>query len=980
MAQTVGFAILGAFILSLTYVPMMSALCLSKRTSHKRSISDRMMDFFQRIYKPLINTAIHHRLMVVIVAVVLLVGSLFVFSGLGGEFIPQLDEGDFAVETRVLTGSSIDQIIDASTKAQKIVLEKFPEVKQVVNKVGSGEIPTDPMPIEASDMMVILKDKSEWTSAKTREELAEKMQKELSVIPGVTFGFQQPIQMRFNELITGAKQDVVIKIYGEDLDVLTDEAAKLGKLIKPVKGVQDLYIEEVTGLPQIQIEFNRDKIAQYGLNIEDVNRVIKTAFAGETTGLVYEGEKRFEMVVRLDKENRTDLSDVSNLFIPTPTGQQIPLQEVATVEFKNGPNQIQRDDTKRRITIGFNVRGRDVESIVNEIQQSVAAKLKLPAGYYVTYGGQFENLVAARNRLAIAVPIALLLILVLLYFTFSSIRETLLIFTAIPLSAIGGILALWVRDMPFSISAGIGFIALFGVAVLNGIVLIGEFNRLKREGVADIYERVLQGTQIRLRPVLMTAAVASLGFLPMALSNSAGAEVQKPLATVVIGGLLSATLLTLVVLPSLYIIFEKKKTSRMQIPITTVLLFLLAGSLLFPTVTKAQTTRRLNQEQAIAEAVKNNNRIKAASYEVDLQTSLQKATTNLPKTELLYSQGQINSNSRDNSIGITQKIEYPSVYKYQSQLAAAQVTASRQQLNLTEYELRRDIKFAFNEWVYQLTRQQLLLRQDSLFGNLAKASTLRYKTGESNQLEKVTSEAQSLEVKNRLAQVTADIAIAKQRLQTLINTKDDIALADTLFTKKELNLTGDSNAIVGNPYLAYLQQQIIVNKADTKLQQSKRLPDLIVGYYNQSFRGIQNFNGVTEKYTGSDRFHVFQAGIAIALLPGGYKGKIAAAKINEQVANANLQYQQTNLLGQLQELVQQYNKYKSSLEYYEQTALPQAELIIQNAQKGFKSGDIAYIQYLQSLSLALKTRADYIDNLYWYNQTIIEIETLTGKK
>lgn len=460
MAQTVSFAILGAFLLSLTYVPMMSALCLSKKTTHKRTISDKMIDYFQRRYTPLINAAIHHRGKVITTAVAMLAVTVFAFSRLGGEFIPQLDEGDFAVETRVLTGSSIDQIIEASTKAQKIILQKFPEVKQVVNKIGSGEIPTDPMPIEAGDMMVILKPKKEWTSAGTREELAEKMGKELSVIPGVTFGFQQPIQMRFNELITGAKQDVVIKLYGEDLDVLTDEAGKIGKLIKHIEGVQDLYVEEVTGLPQIQIQFNRDKIAQYGLNITDINKTIKTAFAGETAGLVYEGEKRFDLVVRLTKEDRKDLSDVRGLYISTPTGDQVPLEEVAAVEFKNGPNQIQRDDTKRRITVGFNVRDRDVQTIVKEIQQKLDANLKLPPGYYVTYGGQFEHLQAANKRLSIAVPVALLLILLLLYFTFNSIKESLLIFTAIPLSAIGGVFALLIRGMPFSISAGVGFIAL----------------------------------------------------------------------------------------------------------------------------------------------------------------------------------------------------------------------------------------------------------------------------------------------------------------------------------------------------------------------------------------------------------------------------------------------------------------------------------------------------------------------------------------
>lgn len=557
MAQTVMFAILGAFLLSLTYVPMMSALVLSKKTTHKRNFSDRMMNFFQRLYNPLIRSAINHKLLVVGIAVVLFVISLFTFSRMGGEFIPQLDEGDFAVETRVMVGSSIDRIIDASTKAQKIIL-KFPEVKQVVNKIGSGEIPTDPMPIEAGDMMIILKDKKEWTSAKTREELAEKMAEKLKVIPGVTFGFQQPIQMRFNELITGAKQDVVLKVYGEDLDVLSEQARKIGKLIKNIEGVEDLYVEQITGLPQIQIQFNRQKIAQYGLNITNINNIIRTAFAGGTAGLVYEGERRFDLVVRLASNNRQDLEDVRSLFITTPAGGQIPLQEVATVEYQNGPNQIQRDDSKRRIIVGFNVRNRDVQSIVKEIQMKLDAKLKLPPGYYITYGGQFENLKAANKRLSIAVPVALLLILLLLYFTFNSIKESLLIFTAIPLSAIGGVFALLIRGMPFSISAGVGFIALFGVAVLNGIVLIAEFNRLKAEGITDVIERVLKGTKVRLRPVLMTAAVASLGFLPMALSNSSGAEVQRPLATVVIGGLISATFLTLVVLPVLYMLFEKK--------------------------------------------------------------------------------------------------------------------------------------------------------------------------------------------------------------------------------------------------------------------------------------------------------------------------------------------------------------------------------------------------------------------------------------
>uniref|UniRef100_UPI004055D02D efflux RND transporter permease subunit n=1 Tax=Roseivirga sp. TaxID=1964215 RepID=UPI004055D02D len=540
MAQTVSFAILGAFILSLTYVPMMSALVLSKKTAHKRNFSDKMMDFFQRIYQPVIERAIHKKGLVVGIAVVLFIITLFTFSRMGGEFIPQLDEGDFAVETRVPVGSSLQQSIAVSKKAQEIILREYPEVLQVVNKIGSGEIPTDPMPIEAGDMMIILKPKDEWVSAETREELAEKMQQSLAVIPNATFGFQQPIQMRFNELLTGAKQDVVIKIYGEDLNMLSELADKVGKNIKSIEGVEDLYVEEITGLPQIQIELDRDKIAEYGMNVESINQTIATAFAGKTAGLVYEGERRFDLVVRLDKGHRTDISDVQDLYVDNPNGGAVPLREVANINFEPGPVQIQRDNAKRRVTIGFNVRTRDVQSIVSDIQKVISEKVNMPAGYYVTYGGQFENLQRASERLAIVVPLALLLILVLLYFTFGSVKQSLLIFTAIPLSAIGGVFALIIRDMPFSISAGVGFIALFGVAVLNGIVLVAEFNRLEKSGVSDIYERVLKGTRVRLRPVLMTAAVASLGFLPMALSSTAGAEVQRPLATVVIGGLLTA--------------------------------------------------------------------------------------------------------------------------------------------------------------------------------------------------------------------------------------------------------------------------------------------------------------------------------------------------------------------------------------------------------------------------------------------------------
>jgi heavy metal efflux system protein len=580
MAQTVSFAILGAFLFSLTYVPMMSALFLSKNTEHKRNFSDRMMDFFHRLYTPVINGALKHKFIVVISSVVLFVISLILFMRMGGEFLPTLEEGDFAVETRVLTGSSLSYTVEASTKAGEILLREFPdEVKEVVGKIGSSEIPTDPMPIEACDLMVILKDKDEWTKASSREELAEKMGEALEAIPGVTFGFQQPIQMRFNELISGVKQDVAVKIFGEDLAVLTSLSQQVAKIVGSVEGARDLYVEEMTGLPQIVVNINRDEVAKYGLNIEDVNQAINTAFAGQSAGLVFEGERRYDLTVRLSSQSRQSIEDVRNLFISSPRGEQIPLKQLAEVEFKIGPNQIQREDAKRRIIVGFNVRGRDVASIVEELQQKIDSKIDFPPGYYPTYGGQFENLKEAQARLSIAVPVALLLILMLLFFTFGSIKQSLLIFSAIPMASIGGVFALLLRGMPFSISAGIGFIALFGVAVLNGIVLVAEFNRLRKEELTDLSEIVLRGTKVRLRPVLMTAAVASLGFLPMALATSAGAEVQKPLATVVIGGLMSSTLLTLVVLPCLYIYFEKRLSSKLKPNAMLILLFIiLAGT------------------------------------------------------------------------------------------------------------------------------------------------------------------------------------------------------------------------------------------------------------------------------------------------------------------------------------------------------------------------------------------------------------------
>lgn len=563
MAFTVFFAILGAFILSLTYVPMASSLFLSRKVHTKATFSDRMISRLQTWYRPVLEWVLRRRKDVITAAVSLCCVSVVGLKFLGGEFIPSLDEGDFAVEMSMAQGTSLSQMVETCTKAEKLLKSEYPEVKQVVSRIGSAEIPTDPMPVERADIMVALKPKAEWTSATTTSDLMEKMEATLKNIPGMEAEFSQPIQMRNNELLTGIKQDVAIKIFGDDLNTLIQQAEKVGKMISNVRGVSGVMVEQVAGLPQIQVRCNHERMAEYGVSVDDVNQVLETAFAGGTAGVVFEGERKFDIVLRLDKDVRT-IEALQTLAIPVSAGQQegsaavtVPLNQLADIVYETAPAQVSHEDGARRIYVGFNVKGRDVQSTVDEIQHLLDSKLQLPDGYYYTYGGEFKNLQSAVNRLMIVVPLALVIILLLLYATVKSVRESLFVFSAIPFAAIGGVWALWLRDMPFSISAGVGFIALFGVSVLNGIVLIGQMNQMQREGVTDVQKRIIDSCMIRLRPVLMTALVASMGFLPMALSHGDGAEVQRPLATVVIGGLITSTLLTLLVLPAIYKTFTK---------------------------------------------------------------------------------------------------------------------------------------------------------------------------------------------------------------------------------------------------------------------------------------------------------------------------------------------------------------------------------------------------------------------------------------
>ena len=569
MALTVFFAILGAFILSLTYVPMASSLMLSRKVHTRKTFSDRVIEKLQAWYRPVLDWVLARNKDVITGAVALFCVSIVGFKFLGGEFIPSLEEGDFAVEMSMSQGTSLSQMVESCTKAEKLLKKEYPEIKQVVSRIGSAEIPTDPMPVERADIMIALKPKAEWTSAKTTPELMEKMEETLSAIPGLEAEISQPIQMRNNELLTGIKQDVAIKIFGDDLDVLTQQAGKVKRMIEDVPGVSGIFVEEVAGLPQIQVKYNHEKMAAYGVSVDDISEILETTFAGAVAGSLYEGDKKFDIVLRMDPSQR-NVESLEQLSIPLKDGTDIPLSQVADIDYSPAPAQVSHEDGARRIYVGFNVKGRDVQSTVEDIQEILDEKLKLPDGYYYNYGGEFENLQSATNRLMVVIPIALVIILLLLYATVKNVRESLFVFSAIPLAAIGGVWALWLRGMPFSISAGVGFIALFGVAVLNGIVLIGQMNQMQREektadklsasiGVTElIHHRIIESCMVRLRPVLMTALVASMGFLPMALSQGDGAEVQRPLATVVIGGLITSTLLTLLVLPAIYKTFTKK--------------------------------------------------------------------------------------------------------------------------------------------------------------------------------------------------------------------------------------------------------------------------------------------------------------------------------------------------------------------------------------------------------------------------------------
>lgn len=972
MAQTVAFALLGAFILSLTYIPMMSSIFLSKKVHVKRNISDKMMDYLIEKQQKFLKKVLNFPKLIVGGSIVLFLTSLLIFRSLGGEFIPELPEGDFAVETRVLTGSNITTSSEAIMKSANILLKQFPEIEKVVGKTGSGEIPTDPMPMEASDMMIILKDKSEWTSAESWNELSSKMAKALEVIPGVTYSFQYPVAMRFNELMTGAKQDVVCKIFGENLDTLSKYSKILGDVVAKVEGAKDIYVEPIDGLPQLIIRYKRNVMAQYGLNIKEVNKVINTALAGESSGLVYEDEKRFDLVVRLAGEQRKNIEDVKNLLIPSENGSQIPLYQVADVSIEESVNQIQRDDAKRRILIGFNIEDRDVQSVVKDVQGQINQKIKFPSGYYVTYGGAFENLEAAQKRLSFAVPLSLLLIFLFLYFAFGSIRHGLLIYSAIPLSAIGGVIFLALRGMPFSISAGIGFIALFGVSVLNGIVLLAEFNLLHKSGINDLKEVVLRGTRVRLRPVLMTAAVASLGFLPMALSGGAGAEVQRPLATVVIGGLLIATLLTLFVLPVLYMMFGTRKSERKVSGINAASIIIVVFML---SLNSAYSQNNISLQAAIDTAKKNNYQLRKENLIAEYNKALRGASVDIPQTIVSGEYGQINSAYKDTKFGISQSFSFPTVYNRKRNLQNEIYKGSLINASLAEAELIKQVTTSFYTLIYLNEKKKILLSNDSIYSEFLTKAKLRFEKGETNTLEKSTAEFQRGAILLQVNRINTDLYVEQSKFQLLLNTSV-FYLPEDVSLKLDNTIQLDTSQVNSHPFLRYLEQQKAISRINRKVEGSKFYPEFQIGYNNMSIQG----NGADDiLYTKKDRFNSVQFGLGIPLFFSSINSRLKASKRQELISENSYQEGKQKIKSQIQAAIRNFDSQKQAVEYFESNLLNSSASVVSAANHQFANGEINYLEWVMLINNSASIRSNYAEAVNELNLTIIELNYLNQK-
>jgi len=956
MAMTFSFALIGAMILGLTYVPAMASLVLKPSNVSDNNISVKLMKFLNRIYEPVIHWALKSKRIVVAGALTILGISFYIFSTMGAEFVPTLDEGDFVIQPVLKTGTSLKKTIEYTTKIEKII-KKFPEVKQVVSRIGAAEVPTDPMAMEESDIIVTLKPKKEWVSAKTKDELAEKFKKALAIIPNMEVEFTQPIEMRFNELISGVRSDIAIKVYGEDLDVLNKKANEIKKAIDNINGAADITVEKTAGLPQMSVRFDRKKLARYGLNIADLTEIISMGFAGHVTGQIFEGEKKFDLVLRLDKANRKDLTNLKSFYIDTPNGNKIPLSEVAIINYSKGAAKISRDNTRRRVVVGVNVRNRDLQSVVDDIKKVIDQKIKLPIGYSVTYGGQFENLESAKQRLYIAVPIALILIFILLYLAFKSVKEALIIYTAIPFAAVGGIIFLWLRDLPFSISAGVGFIALFGIAVLNGIVLIEEFKELKNNGMKTDDELIIFGAKSRLRAVLLTALAAALGFLPMAISNGAGAEVQRPLATVVIGGLITSTLLTLLVLPVLYAIFDNHKNrKRFHInkkgSVITILLLLVSLGI------NAQE-KPLDLSDLKEIAYKNNKVLKALSLQKDKETVLIQAAFNLDKTSVFYENEKdriADSNGVLSTFGISQNFAFPTIYKTRKELQKNKVALSNTNYEIKKREIEKNLTLAYYKYLFLYEKLQIFKQLDSLYSKFAKNASRKFELGESNYLEKITAKAKQRELAMQFATVKKDLEIAKTQIASILQ----VDLKFELKTDSIQAIEIEEKSITTLPSYNWYKHKKDAVILQTKLEKQSLLPDINLAYQY----------GKNSFYDGY--IATYQIGLNIPIFFKSQKKKIQANKILESIVDEEKQNFEWNITNKLKQYQLEIEKRKKRLNYYKSEGIELSKAIISTANKSFKQGEIDFFQYIQSLDNAFQIQLQYLDNLNQYNKQVIQ--------
>ncbi|MBL0044820.1 MAG: CusA/CzcA family heavy metal efflux RND transporter [Flavobacteriales bacterium] len=961
MALTVSFAIIGALLLSLTYVPWAVSIFLSRHVPSRESWSERMIHRAQKWYAPKLSALLRQRALVVGSALVLLVASVFVFNRLGGEFIPELDEGDFATNVIIRQGSNLTESIQVGDELARILLKEFPDVKEVVGKIGSSEIPTDPMPIESQDLLIVMKDKKEWTTTKDREEMAELMNKKMNVIPGISLSFEQPIQMRFNELIAGVKSDIAVKVYGDDLDKLFKSGNEVAALIGTVDGATDIRVEQVVGMPQLVVDYDRERIAQYGLNIADLNRSLNTALAGGKAGVVYEGERRYDLVVRMADMNDADAEKVSNILVPLPNGKQLPLGQLADIGFRSAPAQVSREGGARRIVIETNVRGRDIQGVAMDIQTAIESTLELPTGYYVEYGGTFKNLQEASARLKLTVPLALALIFVLLFFAFGSIQEALIIFSAVPMAAVGGVFALWARDLNFSISAGVGFIALFGVAVLNGIVLISYFNQLQKEGMDHVTDRVVKGTLARLRPVLATAAVASLGFLPMALSNSEGSEVQRPLATVVIGGLISSTLLTLVVLPVLYhIVFSRRRKhdggGKTPLVAASIGLFLLMGNSV-----QAQGPV-LSLDSAVSRAERTHPAMTAAELNVQQQDALRKTALQLNPVNAVLQLGQINGSVQDHQLQVTTGVPFPTTIAQRANFLKESMRLAETEQVSTRAIVKESAGAAYLQWAMGAEQVRILQRLDSSYTTLAAFAARKFELGETGRLEKVSAQSSADGVRVQLRQAEGNITAYAAEVERWAGALNGAAPDATALTS---TARAPDPGGGHDPVLAAEQQRALLAEQEWKLERSYWAPSIQGGGFYQSLNRVTPFSG-------------YLLGATVPIPGSGQGARTKAARLRSEIAAQQLEDLRRTRVSALARTQAQLTQLRASLAYYESTGAALATTLRSDAERAYRAGEIGYVEFTQGIEQAYRIDSEYLRVRFELALTVLHLRALQG--